>query len=294
MKGIDISHWNGVVNWQEIKLDQDFVFMKISQRTTTDSRFAQYYADAVSHGFTNLGGYIYNKVKTVEEAKAEARHAVTALNGKTLPFGVMLDMEDASMKKLGKNTLTKIIDAEAEIMEAAGFNVGIYCNLDWYKNVLDSAKLSSCYVFWIARYPANDNGTIKESLSPLGLAGCAIWQYSSKGRVDGISGNVDLNIADDDIKKILDSGWVARPKCPFTMPTYTLYRFRPGMKADHISWMQWHLNRIGYYNGNIDGKFGSLTNAALGLFQREAFGKADFKCGPATRKALLDSMSPFD
>ena len=293
MNGIDISHWNGAVNWQEIQLNQRFVIMKISQREVVDSRFLQYYADAIAHGFTNLGGYIYNKVKTVDEAIKEASFAVKVMSGKRLPFGVWLDMEDASMKKLGKAKLTEIIEAEAEVIEAAGFKVGIYCNLDWYKNVLDSAKLSQMFPFWIARYPAKDNGTVKESLSPLALDGCAIWQFSSKGKVNGINGNVDLDIADDDISQILKAGFVSRPVCPYTEPKTTLYRFKPGMKKNDVSWLQWHLNRLGYYNGNIDGSFGKITNAALGIFQREEFGEADFRCGPATRAALKKQLNYF-
>jgi len=289
MKGIDVSHWNGSINWQEVGFEQDFVIMKISQRTSTDVRFAQYYADARSHGFTNIGGYIYNKVKTVEEAKKEADHAVEALRQKTLPFGVWLDMEDASMKRLGRQLLTEIIETEASILRQAGFRVGIYCNRDWYLNVLDSAKLSKNFVFWIARYPKNDNGTIKESLSPLDLDGCAIWQYSSKGKVAGIAGNVDMNITDNDIQSILRYETAKTYTCPYPMPTTTLYRRKIGMKEKDVMWMQWWLAKHKFYTGNIDGKFGPITNGALLSFQRKYTPSCvDGKCGPATRKALTE------
>lgn len=89
-------------------------------------------------------------------------------------------MEDASMRKLGKNVLTNIINLEASILKNAGFKVGIYCNRDWYLNVLDSPLLAALYPFWIARYPLLDNGTVKGNLSPESLKGCKIWQYSSR------------------------------------------------------------------------------------------------------------------
>lgn len=74
-----------------------------------------------------------------------------------------------------------------------GYKCHIYSNLDWYKNVYYSNILSALGCeFWIARYPSADNGKIKEHLRP--NIGECIWQYSSKGRVSGISGNVDMNI----------------------------------------------------------------------------------------------------
>ena len=128
------------------------------------------------------------------DARKEAEFAVKCLQGKKLEYGVWLDMEDISMRILNKKLLSDIIITEATILAAAGFNVGIYCNRDWYLNVLDSATLSDKFPFWIARYPSSDNGTVKPSLSPQELKGCKIWQYSSKGYMSGIIGNVDMNL----------------------------------------------------------------------------------------------------
>lgn len=164
--------------------------MKVSQGTHEDVKFEEYYK------MCNLpkGAYIYNKVLTAADARKEAEFAVKCLKGKKLEYGVWLDMEDSSMRVLSKKALNDIIIAEATILTEAGFRVGIYCNRDWYLNVLDSAYLSERFPFWIARYPSGDNGTIKPSLSPQTLKGCKIWQYSSKGFVPGILGNVDMNL----------------------------------------------------------------------------------------------------
>lgn len=172
--GCDISHWNGNVDFS--KLNMDFVIMKVSQATYKDPRFEEYYSKCK----VPKGAYIYNKVKTLAEARAEAQFAVECLKGKNLEYGVWLDMEDSSMKKLGKKALTDIINLEAGILRNAGFKVGIYCNRDWYLNVLESGLLSALYPFWVARYPLLDNGTVKENLSPKALNGCKIWQYSSR------------------------------------------------------------------------------------------------------------------
>lgn len=186
--GIDISHWNGKIDFS--KVDAEFVIMKLSQAAYKDIKFDEYYSACKKP----KGAYIYNKVKSVAEAKEEAEFALKCLNGRKLEYGIWLDMEDASMRGLGKANLTSIIDTEADILKKAGYKVGIYCNRDWYLNVLEGKVLAKRYNFWIARYPASDNGTIKPHLNPNNLDGCVMWQYSSKGKVNGISGNVDMNV----------------------------------------------------------------------------------------------------
>ena len=197
--GIDISHWNGDIDFS--KVNADFVILKLSQATHKDVKFDEYYSNCKSP----KGAYIYNKVKDLAQAKEEAEFAVRSLNGRKLEYGVWLDLEDASMRKLGKPLLEAIITTEADILTKAGYEVGIYCNRDWYLNVLNGERLAKTYKFWIARYPYNDNGTVKESLSPKNLNGCVMWQYSSKGRVPGIKGNVDLNVEYKDYIPSVDS-----------------------------------------------------------------------------------------
>lgn len=189
--GIDISHWQGNIDFT--KVNADFVIMKLSQAEYKDPNFEEYYRNY----YGAKGCYIYNKVKTVEQAEKEAKYAVKCLNGRIMELGVWLDLEDATMKHLGKGVLKKIIDTEASIIKEAGYNVGIYSNKDWYNNVLDSKALCKTYPFWIARYPYADNGTVKESLSPKSFDGCVMWQYSSKGKVPGIKGNVDMDLMYD-------------------------------------------------------------------------------------------------
>ena len=71
----------------------------------------------------------------------------------------------------------------------------IYCNVDWYKNVLDTKTLN--YNYWLAAYPSNDNGSVQERLKPSAGIG---WQYSSKGSVDGIAGHIDMDMFYTDYK----------------------------------------------------------------------------------------------
>ncbi len=84
----------------------------------------------------------------------------------------------------------KIAKAFINRIQNAGFDIGIYCNLNWYNNVLDS-ELKSKYKIWLARYGKN-TGILDLSYKP--NKGEFVWQYSSRGRVNGIKGDVDLDV----------------------------------------------------------------------------------------------------
>ncbi len=294
--GIDISHWQGTVNFAKVKASGvGFVIAKCSQMVAKDKAFETYYADATKNGIP-FGAYIYNKAINVGEAKKEAEFCVNLLSGKTLECGVWLDMEDASLKGLGKDMLTKIIEAEAEIITKHGYKVGIYCNKSWYKSVLDSKELEKKYPFWIAGYPSVDNGSVKESLRPdYGI----MWQYSSKGKVNGISGNVDMDEAKVDLPSYMSivapktpevvnptPTPVKAPSCPYPKPTSTLYMGKVGMKKDEVKWLQYMLNEKGDYGLSIDGKIGNFTDSAIKNYQRNARLVVDGKVGTKTITSL--------
>lgn len=196
--GIDVSKWNGVIDWAKVKSSgMAFAVLKVTKKNNEpEEAFERNYAGASAQGLV-LGAYRYVYAKTAETAKAEAEAAVKVLAGRKLAFRVWLDMEDSSIKTLGKQNLTELIETEAQIFRAAGYEVGIYCNADWYKNVLDSQTLKQTFPFWIARYGKN-NGEMQETNSPEDYA--IAWQYTSKGTCDGVNGNVDLNVAFSEIE----------------------------------------------------------------------------------------------
>jgi len=204
MKGIDVAKWQGTIDWSKVaKSGIQFAILKATrQNNAIEEAFLRNYKGCLTYKIP-VGAYRYVYAKTLAEAKAEANALVKVLKGKTLKCGVWLDMEDITIRKLGKAKLTSIINTEAKILKKAGFKVGIYCNKDWYFNVLDGAKLSKTYPFWIARYPSDDNGTMKEALSPRSYA--KVWQYSSKGKVPGIKGNVDLDYSYSNLVKLMNT-----------------------------------------------------------------------------------------
>lgn len=188
-KGIDVSSYQGKPDWSEVKrAGIEFAILRIYQYDGIDASFAYNYQECAENEIP-VGGYTFSYAKTPEEARAEADKTLEALEGRKMEYPVFYDMEWSEQRELGTKAVTEIAGVFLEKVRLAGYQVGIYCNLDWYKNVLDTAKLP--YDFWLAAYPADDQGILVESLRPSVGVG---WQYSSKGRIPGIAGNVDLDI----------------------------------------------------------------------------------------------------
>lgn len=133
--------------------------------------------------------YKYSYALTPAQAIDEAEDVIAALNGRGLDFPVFYDLEWSNQRKLDKQAVENIAVAFLTRMKKAGYKVGIYCNMDWYNGVLTDALRK--YECWIAHYPADDNGTVRTWLKPSVGVG---WQYSERGKVSGISGNVDMDI----------------------------------------------------------------------------------------------------
>lgn len=203
--GIDVSHYQRDINWKSVKNDgKSFAILKAMYETNhnPDEYFEKNYNGCKSNNI-ELGVYDFVGSKNIENPEKDAKDLLKILNNRPLPWGIWLDLESASLRSIGKNNITKLVNTEAEIFRKAGYKVGIYSNKDWYFNVLDSDYLKQYYSLWIARYPKNDNGFMVDNLSPKSYAD--VWQYSSKGKVSGIQGNVDLDVAyikSDNIKTL--------------------------------------------------------------------------------------------
>ena len=189
LKGIDVSSWQGKPDWPKVSNSGvKFAILRIHQKSGVDTSFEHNYKGCKSNGIL-IGGYKYSYALTSAQAIEEAENVISVLGGRGLDFPVFYDLEWAQQRSLGKQAIENIAVAFLNRIKKAGYKVGIYCNLDWYNNVLsDALKQYDC---WIARYPANDNGSVQERLRPTVGVG---WQYSSKGKVPGISGNVDMDV----------------------------------------------------------------------------------------------------
>ena len=204
--GIDVSHHQGRIDWKQVakvgimsagNYPVSFAILKCiyeSQSHGKDDQFEANYEGCIKNGIP-IGVYVYHGSKSLANPIAEANALVRALNGRRLHLGIWHDLEDKSLQQAGNAAIKQMLETEDAIFRAAGYtDVGIYCNKYWYDRVLDTKYLKSIYKYWwIARYQKNDNGTIPgDSMSPHKYANA--WQFSSKGRVAGISGYVDLDI----------------------------------------------------------------------------------------------------
>lgn len=198
LKGIDVSAWQGAIDWDTVaNYGMDFVILRITEAgNVIDSYFEKNYSGCQKYNIPT-GVYKYSYAMTIAEIQNEARKVVEVLNGRKLQYPVWLDLEWNNQRSLGAEQIHELAEAFEKIITAAGYKFGIYCNVDWYLNVICSHLKK--YDFWIARYPANDDGWLQERLRPDFGAG---WQYSSKAKIPGINGTVDRNIFYKDYKEV--------------------------------------------------------------------------------------------
>lgn len=197
-KGIDVSAWQGQIDWKTVAAyGMDFAILRITEAgNVTDKYFERNYTECQKYNIPT-GVYKYSYAMTITEIQSEARKVVSVLNGRKLQYPVWLDLEYSSQRSLGAENIHKMAEAFEKIITAAGYKFGIYCNVDWYMNVICSHLKK--YDFWIARYPANDDGWLQERLRPDFGVG---WQYSSKAKIPGINGTVDRSVFYKDYKEV--------------------------------------------------------------------------------------------
>lgn len=190
IKAIDVSSDQGKPDWEKVaKSGIKAAILRVHQRYGVDSSFEHNYKGCKQNGIL-AGAYKYSYALTPAQAVEEAENVIEVLNGRGLDFPVFYDLEWKQQKSLGKQAIEDIAASFLTRMKKAGYKVGIYCNMDWYNNYLsDNLKK---YDLWLARYPANDNGTMQTRLRPSAGIG---WQYSERGKVSGISANdVDMDV----------------------------------------------------------------------------------------------------
>jgi len=188
MNGIDVSKWQGNIDFKKVKAaGYDFVMMRAYSGYSKDPYFEVNYKNAKAAGL-KVGVYSYSVATSVEEVNAEARAVLEILQGRDLDFPVALDLEDSlTLNATNNSQRTNMVHSFKKIVEDAGYQFILYANLDWLNNYLDNARLDGVDI-WIARYCDPKLGH-----RYTGGGNVTMWQYTSTGSVDGISGNVDLD-----------------------------------------------------------------------------------------------------
>ncbi len=195
-KGIDVSKWQGNIDWTKVKnTGIDFAIIREGygrkQPNQIDTYFKANMEGALSVGLP-VGVYHYSYAQSTSQASEEAEFCLENIQGYDIQYPVVFDIEDSSQTSLGKRTLTDICTAFCETIEKAGYYAMIYTNVNWLKNYLYSDELLLKFDLWLAQWEVS-----QPSYS------CGIWQYSETGQIDGISGNVDLNISYKDYPEII-------------------------------------------------------------------------------------------
>ena len=199
IKGIDVSRWQGNIDWARVKsAGIGFAIIKAGGSDDgfyTDSKWAKNYAGAKAAGIP-IGAYYFVGKNCVNAAagKADAERFIKILGGKQLEYPVYIDNEvQPSSAKAG---ITEATIAFCETMKAAGYFVGIYgSTYSGFHDRMDDSKLKA-YTHWVAQYASKCTYSGKYG----------IWQYSSKGSVNGISRNVDMNYSYIDYPFIIKAG----------------------------------------------------------------------------------------
>ena len=188
LKGIDVSGYQGNIDWKKVKNDGvKFAIIKLGtiydeDENSIESTFEKNYNECIKNNIP-VGVYVYNYCNSIEALKKGANWILEVLNKRALNLPVYLDMEDRTIVSEGKAALTNQCNEFAKILTNAGYKVGVYANLNWFENYLEAKEFNSNISVWVAQYYKECEYEGEYD----------IWQYSSSGKVDGISGNVDMN-----------------------------------------------------------------------------------------------------
>ena len=191
--GIDISHWQGTIEWPLIPDRYKFAFIKASEGSGwTDDMFALNWAAAGDQGIKR-GAYHFWRAAYDAEAQANHFFNTVVQTGDLGELPPVIDIEDTYAAKQS-TTPGKIIDIEEYVEDRFGQKPIIYTAC-WYWDTWVRSYALGDNPLWTAHYKAQWLGN---PCVPMGWDDWQIWQYSSHGRIPGIGGNVDWNVAKDE------------------------------------------------------------------------------------------------
>lgn len=186
-RGIDVSRWQGDIDWNKVAADDvEFVMLGTRSKGAVDPYFHKNVKGASDAGI-RVGAYIYSLATTPQMAVEEADFVLDLVKEYPISFPIAFDAEDsATLGSLPPAQVTEIINTFCERVEAAGYYPIVYANDYWLANKIDMSNMH--YDVWVARYEVKHNFS-----DPI------MWQATSTGSIDGIGGNVDINFLYKDL-----------------------------------------------------------------------------------------------
>lgn len=192
--GIDVSKWQKEIDWDKVKNEGvDFAIIRCGYRGSVtgslveDPYFEQNIKGARAAGI-KVGVYFFTQAVNEVEAVEEASMVISLVRDYELQYPVFIDTEGAGgngrADSLNVEERTAVCEAFCTTVKNAGLEAGVYASRSWYNNKLTASTLES-YAIWLAEYRS----------VPLYQGYYQMWQYTSKGKINGINGNVDLNVS---------------------------------------------------------------------------------------------------
>ena len=190
--GIDVSKWNGNIDWNAVKNSGvSYAIIRCGYRGSSqgmlveDPKFTANIKGATEAGL-KVGVYFFTQAIDEVEAVYEASFVLDRIKNYNISYPVFLDVEASGGRgdKIDKETRTAVCKAFCQTIQNAGYSAGIYANKTWLEKKMNVNELGD-YKIWLAQYAAEPTYTGRYDL----------WQYTSTGKVSGVSGNVDLNLS---------------------------------------------------------------------------------------------------
>lgn len=192
-RGIDVSKYQGNIDWGAVAASGiNFAIIRVGYRGSSsgalveDRNFKKNISGATKAGI-KVGLYFFTQAVNEAEAVEEASMAMSLASGYKVTYPIFIDTESASNGRangLSKSARTAVVKAFCQTVRNGGYKAGVYASKSWYANQLNASALNG-YCIWVAQYNSSCTYSGKYDM----------WQYSSKGSVSGIKGNVDMNIS---------------------------------------------------------------------------------------------------
>ena len=199
-RGIDVSRYQGQINWSQVAADDvSFAFIRVGSVKYGVDVYYDINMKAANAAGIKSGIYVYSYATTPEEAVAEADFVLANIKNYQVGFPIAIDVEDSVHKSLSPQQLSAVVKAFCDRIEEYGYQPILYSSTNWYRSSFDMSALSGIRK-WVAQY----------------YHYCAIdtrdvWQATSSATINGISGRVDLNYLYTDFSSLIPAnGWVVR------------------------------------------------------------------------------------
>ena len=235
IKGLDVSEFQGEVDWERVKAaGYKFAMLRAGYGyNTVDKQFRRNASECNRIGLP-VGAYWFCYAFSPEKAVQEADGCIDTVSEYRLDYPVCYDIEQASADYIEKQDVSftpalakNVVKSFCDRIEAKGYYAMFYTN----RNFLDTylgAELPKRYAYWYARYTDQFDGT-----------DCGIWQYTSTGRIPGITGNVDLDLGYVDYPSVIKKAGLnhlsGSSPAPAPVHEYITYVIQPGDTLSEIA-----------------------------------------------------------